>query len=72
MLDTDPAKLVTFQAKNPSERKAIEQYITDCLDRLINTGIGSRGHNPFVALQVYNGQSWDIASLSRMDWLCRR
>jgi hypothetical protein len=61
MLDTDPAKLVTFEAENPSERKAIEQYITDCLDGLIHTGVGSRGNDPFVALWVYHGQPWEIA-----------
>jgi hypothetical protein len=60
MLHTDPARLVDFQAENSSERQAVEQYITACLDGLIHTGIGSRGHDPFVALWVYNGQPWQI------------
>lgn len=61
MLDTDPAKLVDYNAGNALERKAIEQYITDCLDGLVHTGIGSRGNDPFVALWVYHGQPWEIA-----------
>ena len=61
LLHTDPARLVTFQADNPIEREGFEEYITSCLDGLIHTGSGSRAHDPFVALWVYNGQPWEIA-----------
>ena len=61
MLHTNPEKLVTFQADNPTERESFEKYITACLDGLVRTGIGSRPQDPFVALWVYNGQPWEIA-----------
>ncbi|KAF4628639.1 hypothetical protein G7Y89_g9512 [Cudoniella acicularis] len=61
MLDKDPAKLVNFKMNNPLERKGIEQYVTNCLDGLFHTGIGSRGNDPFVAFWVYHNQPWEIA-----------
>lgn len=61
MLETDPAQLINFQAENPTEREHVEQYITDCLDGLIRTGIGSRANDGFVALWIYNGQPWEVA-----------
>lgn len=65
MLRTDPGSLATFQIQNPSGRKAIEQYVTLCLENLMNTGIRSRAHGPFVALWVHDGQLWEIAFPSR-------
>jgi hypothetical protein len=61
MLCTDPAKLVSFQAENPSERRTFEHYITACLDGLINTGVGSVEHDGVVALWVVDSQSWEVA-----------